>query len=44
MIIQTTGGDVYLASTREHLQKKNIQVHAASQTQDARNDISDKIC
>ena len=44
MIIQTTGGDINVASTREYLQKKNIQVlHAASQTQDATVfDISDK--
>ncbi|MCY7071949.1 MBL fold metallo-hydrolase [Streptococcus oralis] len=44
MVIQTTGGDINVASTREYLQKKNIQVlHAASQTQDATVfDISDK--
>ena len=44
MIIQTTGGDINVASTREYLQKKNIQVlRAASQTQDATVfDISDK--
>ena len=44
MVIQTTGGDINLASTRDYLQKKNIQViHASSQTQDATVfDISDK--
>ena len=44
MIIQTTGGDINVASTREYLQKKNIQVlRASSQTQDATVfDISDK--
>ena len=44
MVIQTTGGDINVASTREYLQKKNIKVlHAASQTQDATVfDISDK--
>lgn len=44
MIVQTTGGDINVASTREYLQKKNIQVlHASSQTQDATVfDISDK--
>ncbi len=43
MIIQTTGGDINVASTREYLQKKNIQVlRASSQTQDATVfDISD---
>ena len=43
MIIQTTGGDINVASTREYLQKKNIQVlRASSQTQDATIfDISD---
>lgn len=44
MIIQTTGGDINVASTREYLQKKNIQVlRASSQTQDATVfDINDK--
>ena len=44
MVIQTTGGDINLASTRDYLQKKNIQViHASSKTQDATVfDISDK--
>ena len=44
MVIQTTGGDINVASTREYLQKKNIQViHASSQTKDATVfDISDK--
>ena len=43
MVIQTTGGDINVASTREYLQKKNIQVlRASSQTQDATVfDISD---
>ena len=43
MIIQTTGGDINVASTREYLQKKNIQIlRASSQTQDATVfDISD---
>ena len=43
MIIQTTCGDLNVASTREYLQKKNIQVlRASSQTQDATVfDISD---
>ena len=43
MIIQTTGGDINVASTIEYLQKKNIQVlRASSQTQDATVfDISD---
>ena len=44
MIIQTTGGDINLASTRDYLKNKNIQViHASSKTQDATVfDISDK--
>ena len=44
MVIQTTGGDINVASTRDYLQKKNIQViHASSKTQDATVfDISDK--
>lgn len=44
VVIQTTGGDINLASTRDYLQKKNIQViHASSQTKDATVfDISDK--
>ena len=36
MIIQTTGGDINLASTKDYLQEKNIQiVRASSKTQDA---------
>ena len=36
MVIQTTGGDINLASTREYLKEKNIQViQASSKTQDA---------
>ena len=36
MIIQTTGGDINLASTREYLKERNIQViQASSKTQDA---------
>ena len=44
MVIQTTGGDINVASTRDYLQKKNIKViHASSKTQDATVfDISDK--
>ncbi|EFO53839.1 choline binding protein E [Streptococcus infantis SK1302] len=36
MVIQTTGGDINLASTREYLKERNIQViQASSKTQDA---------